>query len=211
MATDAAARYPCAMAVLKMEEGLQPEHNWQDETIVADAHLSLHSVNERFLQPLFALIQRNKAWLQKAMDWPQYVNKPEDTLKTLRANYLLHHRGFSKMFMLVLDGELVGVFSFNQMEAANRAAYIGYWIDQGAQGQGIVSRALAAVMEKYSREGSVRRFVIRCIVTNEASNRVALRNGFSLEGCLREAEYLNGAFHDQNIYARIVESAQTMP
>ncbi|NDJ57737.1 50S ribosomal protein L7/L12-serine acetyltransferase [Enterobacteriaceae bacterium 4M9] len=199
------------MAYGYAEKTLQPKHNWQDETIEADAHLSLHSVSERFLQPLFALIQRNKVWLQQAMDWPQYVNKPEDTLKTLRANYLLHHRGFSKMFMLVLDGELVGVFSFNQMEAANRAAYIGYWIDEGAQGRGIIARALEAVIAKYAREGSVRRFVIRCIVTNEASNRVALRNGFTLEGCLRQAEYLNGAFHDQNIYARIVESAQTMP
>lgn len=178
---------------------------------MADAHLSLHSVNERFIAPLFALIQRNKAWLQQSMDWPQYVNKPEDTLKTLRANYLLHHRGFSKMFMLVLDGELVGVFSFNQLEAANRAGYIGYWIDQHAQGQGIVSRALTAVMDKYAREGIVRRFVIRCIVSNAASNRVAQRNGFILEGCLRQAEYLNGEFHDQNIYARIIDETQTMP
>jgi len=42
-------------------------------------------------------------------------------------------------------------------------------------------------------------------VTNHASNQVALRNGFTLEGCLKEAEFLNGKFHDQNLYARIID------
>jgi ribosomal-protein-serine acetyltransferase len=30
-------------------------------------------------------------------------------------------------------------------------------------------------------------------VANHKSNQVALRNGFTLEGCLKQAEYLNGA------------------
>jgi ribosomal-protein-serine acetyltransferase len=42
-------------------------------------------------------------------------------------------------------------------------------------------------------------------VANEASNRVALRNGFILEGCLRQAEFLNGSFYDQNIYGQIID------
>ena len=181
-------------------------HSWQDETLEIDARLRLASVNENFLEPLYALIISNKAWLQQAMDWPQHVVDKEDTLKTLRGNYFLHHRNFSKMFMILHDSVLVGVFSLNVIEHANKAAYIGYWLAQAAQGQGIISRALQAVMQKYAQEGAVRRFVIRCIVANEASNRVALRNGFSLEGRLKQAEFLNGRFHDQNIYARIIAS-----
>lgn len=186
-------------------------HTWQDEIINIEEHLYLHSVNERFLEPFFILIQRNKPRLQRAMDWPQYVNVPQDTLKTLRANYILHHRGLTKMFMIQYDGELVGVLSFNQIEAASKTAYIGYWLDEAVQGQGIVSRALQALMHKYAQKGAIRRFVIRCIVSNAASNRVAQRNGFVLEACLRQAEYLNGRYHDQNIYARIIDVSQRMP
>ncbi len=62
------------------------------------------------------------------------------------------------------------------------------------------------MMAHYAQTGEVRRFVIKCIVTNAASNRVAQRNGFTLEGRLKEAEYLNGAFHDQHIDGRIIEA-----
>jgi ribosomal-protein-serine acetyltransferase len=40
-------------------------------------------------------------------------------------------------------------------------------------------------------------------VANKHSNNVALRNGFTLEGCLREAEFLNGRFDDVNLYGKI--------
>ncbi|WP_435930447.1 50S ribosomal protein L7/L12-serine acetyltransferase [Dryocola sp. BD613] len=184
---------------------MQAAENWQDDAININETLTLHSVHERYADELFALVVRNKAWLQKAMEWPQYVTSREDTLKTVEGNYILHHRGYAKMFLIYRDKRMVGVISFNQIEPTNKTAYIGYWLDETAQGQGIISQALEAIVAKYAGEGVVRRFVIKCIVSNEASNKVAQRNGFTLEGCLRQAEFLNGEFHDQNIYARIEE------
>ncbi len=52
----------------------------------------------------------------------------------------------------------------------------------------------------------LRRFVIKCRVDNPQSNQVALRNGFILEGCLKQAEFLNDAYDDVNLYARIIDS-----
>ena len=100
---------------------------------------------------------------------------------------------------------MIGVLSFNQIEPSNKTAYIGYWLDEAWQGKGLLSQALQAFIARYADSGEVRRFVIKCRVANEASNRVALRNGFRLEGTLKEAEYLNGQFYDQNIYALIVD------
>ncbi|MGB7799707.1 50S ribosomal protein L7/L12-serine acetyltransferase [Buttiauxella sp.] len=179
--------------------------NWQDDLITIDDSITLHSIHERYVDEIFALVQKNKAWLQTAMDWPQYVLSVEDSRKMAQGNYLLHHRGYAKMFLIFQQQKMVGVVSFNQIEPTNKTAYIGYWLDKDALGQGIISRAVEAVVEKYAREGVVRRFVIKCIVSNVASNQVALRNGFSLEGRLKQAEFLNGEFHDQNIYGRIVE------
>ncbi|MBU4683513.1 50S ribosomal protein L7/L12-serine acetyltransferase [Cedecea davisae] len=184
---------------------MENNEEWQDEIIEVDAQIALHSVSDKYVEPLFALIQRNKNWLQKAMNWPQFVTTTEDTRKTVQSNLMLHHRGYAKMFMILYRDELVGVFSFNQIVPTDKTAYIGYWLSEDMQGKGIVSAALEAVIGKYSAQGTVRRFVIKCIVTNIASNSVAKRNGFTLEGCLRQAEYLNGEFHDQNIYGRIVD------
>lgn len=184
---------------------MQDIENSQDEIITLGNKLTLRSVNEKYADELFALVERNKRWLSKAMEWPQYVTSAEDSRKNIQGNYILHHRGYAKMFLIFCDEQMVGVFSFNQIEPTNKTAYIGYWLDEAQQGKGIISQAIEAAIEKYSREGVVRRFVIKCSVSNEASNRVAKRNGFTLEGCLRQAEFLSGKFHDQNIYARIVE------
>ncbi|MNE87169.1 Ribosomal-protein-serine acetyltransferase [compost metagenome] len=59
-------------------------------------------------------------------------------------------------------------------------------------------------MRYYAERGEVRRFVIKCRVANAQSNSVAVRNGFELEGCLKEAEFLNGEFQDVNSYAKII-------
>ena len=119
---------------------------------------------------------------------------------------MLHQRDYAKMFLIFAGEEMLGVLSFNQIEPLNKAAYIGYWIDETQQGKGILSRALQAFIHHYAGRGEIRRFVIKCRVKNQASNQVAQRNGFELEGCLKQAEFLNGHYDDVNLYARIIDS-----
>lgn len=49
--------------------------------------------------------------------------------------------------------------------------------------------------------------MIKCRVNNVQEQPVALRNGFQLEGCLRQAEFLNGDYYDVNLYARIIDDS----
>ncbi len=138
------------------------------------------------------------------------MRNEDETRRHVQGNVMLHQRDYAKMFLLFLDKQLVGVLSFNQIEPQNKTAYIGYWIDEEHQGQGLLSRSLQAFIRHYAASGLVRRFVIKCRVANTRSNQVALRNGFVLEGCLRQAEYLNGSYDDQNIYARIIDRDEAL-
>ena len=174
--------------------------------IVSDA-LELRAVEEQHVTPLHQLVLKNKSWLQQSLNWPQFVASEEDTRKNVQGNMMLHQRGIAKMFLIFCEGKMVGVLSFNQIEPSNKTGYIGYWLDERAQGQGILSAALQAFIRYYVESGDIRRFVIKCRVDNLRSNQVALRNGFLLEGCLRQAEFLNDRFHDQNIYARIIDKS----
>lgn len=179
----------------------------QDDHIPVSDSLALCAINEQDVPELHQLVLKNKAWLQQFLDWPQYVGSEDDSLKNAQSNIMLHQRGYAKMFLMKFQGRIVGVLSFNSVEPTNKTAYIGYWLDEDHQRQGLLSQALKAFMAFYAARGDVRRFVIKCRVDNVASNAVALRNGFTREGCLKEAEYLNGRFDDQNIYARIIDSA----
>lgn len=169
---------------------------------VSDA-LELRAVEERYAADLHNLVVKNKTFLQTAFDWAQHVGSEDDTRRNVQSNQMLHQRGYAKMFLIFKDDALVGVLSFNTIEPMNKTGYIGYWLDEGHQGQGNLSRSLQAFMSYYAERGEIRRFVIKCRVANQHSNGVAVRNGFTLEGCLREAEYLNGRFDDVNIYGKI--------
>ena len=173
------------------------------EIIPVSQHIELRAVEERYTADLHNLVVKNKPWLQTAFDWAQHASSEEDTRRNVQSNQMLHQRGYAKMFLIFKDDALVGVLSFNTIEPTNKAGYIGYWLDEDHQGQGILSRSLQAFMRYYAERGEIRRFVIKCRVGNQNSNNVALRNGFTLEGCLREAEYLNGRFDDVNIYGKI--------
>lgn len=177
------------------------------EIITVNETLSLQAVSESHISELHQLVLRNKAWLQQTLNWPQYVTGEQDTRQNVQGNMMLHQRGIAKMFLIFKAEKMVGVLSFNQIEPSNKTGYIGYWLDEAAQGKGILSAALQAFIDYYTDSGEIRRFVIKCRVDNLPSNRVAQRNGFKLEGCLRQAEFLNDKFHDQNIYARIIDNA----
>ncbi|MBV7556517.1 50S ribosomal protein L7/L12-serine acetyltransferase [Enterobacter sp. ENT02] len=173
------------------------------EIIPVSQQIELRSVEERYTTDLHSLVIKNKNFLQTAFDWAQHVGSEEDTRRNVQSNQMLHQRGYAKMFLIFHDDALAGVLSFNAIEPANKTGYIGYWLDEAHQGKGILSRSLQAFMRHYVELGTVRRFVIKCRVDNHSSNAVALRNGFMLEGCLREAEYLNGRYDDVNTYARL--------
>ncbi|QLY65372.1 50S ribosomal protein L7/L12-serine acetyltransferase [Enterobacter asburiae] len=175
----------------------------KSEVIPVSDALELRAVEERYAAELHNLVVKNKTFLQTAFDWAQHVGSEEDTRRNVQSNQMLHQRGYAKMFLIFKDDALVGVLSFNTIEPANKTGYIGYWLDESHQGQGILSRSLQAFMRYYFERGEIRRFVIKCRVANQHSNGVAVRNGFTLEGCLREAEYLNGRFDDVNIYGKI--------
>ncbi|ATG01052.1 MULTISPECIES: 50S ribosomal protein L7/L12-serine acetyltransferase [Lelliottia] len=176
------------------------------ETITVTDRIELRAVDERYTTELHKLVIKNKTWLQTAFDWAQHVGSEDDTRRNVQSNQMLHQRGYAKMFLIFQDESLKGVLSFNAIEPTNKTGYIGYWLDKASQGQGILSQSLQAFMRYYVERGEIRRFVIKCRVANAQSNHVAVRNGFALEGCMKEAEYLNGEFEDVNSYAKIIRS-----
>lgn len=185
---------------------MSTETTIDDAVIQVSPELTLKMADESFVSELHQLILRNRHWLQHTLNWPQSVSSEADTRQTMLSNVMLHQRGYAKMFLIQHQTNIVGVLSFNAIEPLNKTGYIGYWLDEAHQGKGILSACLQAFIHYYARRGSIRRFVIKCRVANLRSNQVALRNGFTLEGCLKQAEFLNGEYHDQHIYARILDA-----
>lgn len=174
-----------------------------EQSLCVDENIQLAPASSRFATELFSVVDRNRKEFSQYMAWPRFVKTVDDESGFLDACLAAHQKNEGKTYVILFNDAAVGLLSFNSIDSANKTAYIGYWLDMRVQGQGVITRALNALVKEYSDRKLINRFVIKCSVSNLKSNKVAQRCGFVLEGKMRKAELLNGVFHDQNVYSYI--------
>ena len=94
-------------------------------------------------------------------------------------------------FAILYRGELAGTIGCggNEDDWQHRRATIGYMLHPQYRGQGIVTRALRAVLDIVYPEVGFDRIQITCDVDHIKSKAVAERVGFTLEGIRRHARW----------------------
>ncbi|UTO28528.1 50S ribosomal protein L7/L12-serine acetyltransferase [Bartonella harrusi] len=175
----------------------------KEENLYVDDNIRLTTPSRKFAPALYESIHCNREYFSQFMAWPRFVNHENDTANFLDSCFLAHQKDEGKTYVILFKENPVGLLSFNNIDHENKTGYIGYWLDRKAQGNGIITRAIKALVKHYSSHHLLKRFVIKCATANQKSNAVAKRCGFELEGTLKQAEYLNSVFHDQNIYSWI--------
>jgi ribosomal-protein-serine acetyltransferase len=104
---------------------------------------------------------------------------------------------------LVLDGEIAGGIGFHRVDWLNRSTSIGYWLAADAQGRGLMTAAVTALLDYAFFEWDLHRVVIEVIVGNERSRAIPERLGFRQEAILREAKLVRGSHEDTRLYAML--------
>ncbi|WP_142415828.1 GNAT family N-acetyltransferase [Bartonella massiliensis] len=175
-----------------------------EKVINVDKNIQLTPACSKYAGELFEILEHNRDEFRKYLAWTDYVTTEYDEAVFLDKCLLAHQKNEEKTYVILHDGAAVGILSFNSIDSGNKTAYIGYWLDVRAQGQGIITKSMKALIQTYAESDKIKRFVLKCSVHNMRSNAVAQRCGFTFEGKLRKAELLNGVFYDQNIYSLIV-------
>ena len=67
-----------------------------------------------------------------------------------------------------------------------RSAEVGYWLDAGFEGRGLVTRAVTAVLDHALGPLGLHRVELQTTTNNKRSQSVAQRLGFTQKGVLRE-------------------------
>jgi RimJ/RimL family protein N-acetyltransferase len=106
--------------------------------------------------------------------------------------------------MVLLDGDrLVGAAGFVEPSAEHSSTQLGYWLAADAQGRGLMTRAVAALVDQAFGPWGFERVEIRVAAGNSRSRAVAERLGFREEGRLRAGHRVAGAVHEELIYGRL--------
>lgn len=159
----------------------------------------------RLLEPhhaplIFARVEAEREYLGEWLPWVESTGSAahvgaflEKSLAKFTAN-----NGFDAGIWL--EGEFAGGIGVHYYDWENRRTEIGYWLSQAATGRGIMTACCRTVIRYLFDELHLHRVEIRCATGNLKSRRIPERLGFTLEGTLRRAQFLNDRYVDLAIY-----------
>lgn len=97
-----------------------------------------------------------------------------------------------------LDGSPVGLMVLSEVELAARSATLSLFIAETRdRSRGIGRDAVSTLADAFFDQWGYHRLSARAEAANEGAIAFYQRLGFAVEGRLREASYIDGAFHDQ--------------
>jgi len=171
-------------------------------------HSRLRLLEESDAGELFALIEANRAHLSRWLPWAS-AQDAEGTLEFIRGTRggAADRTGFT--FAIVCDDALTGVIGLEPIDWTHRTASIGYWLGEGQQGRGTMTRAVRALVEHAGTVLELNRIEIRAAVGNARSRAIPERLGFREEGTLRQAERVGGTYLDIVVYSLVGPSELT--
>jgi ribosomal-protein-alanine N-acetyltransferase len=114
--------------------------------------------------------------------------------------------GRSLPFAVMLHGSLAGQISVaNVVRGAFQSASVGYWVACEAAGRGVMSTALALVVDHCFTAVGLHRIEANIRPENEPSLRVVRKLGFREEGRHTRFLFIDGAWRDHLSFALTIE------
>jgi len=111
-------------------------------------------------------------------------------------------------FAITINNEAIGgIGLIVGKDIERKSSEVGYWLGEEHWGKGIVSSALKCIVEFAFNELELERIFAVPLEDNTASRRVLEKNGFILEGILRNSVIKSGKIYNQALYARIREKS----
>lgn len=115
-------------------------------------------------------------------------------------------RGAALPFAVTLDGRFVGhVMVGNVVREPLLSAYVGYWVDARVANGGVITAAVAMVVDHCFGAVGLHRLEATVRPENGPSQRVLTKLGFRLEGVFRRYLDVDGGWRDHECYALTAE------
>ena len=176
--------------------------------------MSIHKINEDLSlkrielsdsESVFELTDRSRDHLRKWLPWLDSTTKIGNTTEFIKGCLKGFEENKSLTSVILFKGEIVGVAGYNNINWSNKTAYIGYWLGEGFQGNGIMTEVAKALTDYAFDELGLNKVEIRAAVGNRKSRAIPERLNFVNEGCIRQAEWLYDHYVDHVVYGILAE------
>jgi ribosomal-protein-serine acetyltransferase len=172
-------------------------------TLKVDDEIELQLFQYHHALKLHQLVEENRDHLREWMPWVDSMNSPFhfESIIPVWLNQFAENSGCN--VGIRYKGVLVGSIGLHQIDWHNRTASIGYYLAKSAEGNGVMTRAVQALLNYAFFDLGLNRIEIRCGVNNKKSRAIPERLGFTREGLVRDGEQLYGKYHDLIVYGML--------
>lgn len=170
-----------------------------------DEELSLKLLELKDAERVFEITNQSREYLREWLPWLDITTKLEDTKGFINICLKGFAENKSVNTLIMYKGQIVGVAGYNQINWSNKTAYIGYWLGQEYQGNGVMTRVAKALTDYAFKELKLDKVEIRVALENKKSRGIPERLGFVNEGCIRQAEWLYDHYVDHIVYGMLVK------
>lgn len=167
--------------------------------------LSLKLIELNDAKRVFELTNKSRDYLKEWLPWLDTSKKIEDTNEFIKSCVNGFSENKSLNTVILFREEIVGVAGYNTINWASKTAYIGYWLGEEFQGNGIMTEVARALTDYALNELNLNKVEIRAAVLNKKSRSIPERLNFVNEGCIRQAEWLYDHYVDHVVYGMLAE------
>ncbi|UQS84927.1 GNAT family N-acetyltransferase [Apilactobacillus apisilvae] len=154
---------------------------------------------------LFNLIDQDRNRIMKWLPWVKHMQTVKDEQIFLSNSLIDYQNNKSLIVVIKYHGDIAGTISFNGFDENRHTADIGYWLGKDFTGYGIIHRCVIGMLDIGFNHYDLNKIIINAAVENNASNNVAKKCNFHLDGVLRENELLLDGFHDENTWSLLLK------
>lgn len=169
--------------------------------------ISIRPIRESDQHSFYELANNNKDRLEDffpiTLEKAQTIEKSLEAIKFYKALAAVNELHVF-VFEHVNDSKPIGMVFIKNIDPRTNKCELAYFIDKGHTNKGYTSLAVQQAIDIAFNKLNLNKVYCRIATDNEASNKLALRSGFQLEGVLRkEYRINNGDLIDLNYYGRL--------
>lgn len=170
-----------------------------------DDELKIELIQQQHKEELFRLVDTNREHLRKWLLWVDKRQTAEDfdTIIPQWISKYANNDGFDAGIRY--KERLVGMIGLHHIDWQNKATSIGYFLSEEAQGKGIITKCVRALITYLFDELDLHRIEIQCAETNHRSRTIPIKLGFFEEGIKRDGQWLYDHYENLITY-RLLKS-----
>jgi ribosomal-protein-serine acetyltransferase len=164
-------------------------------------NLRLALISEQYTQAIYDLACANRNYLREWLPWVDNMHDESFTEAFVMRCLKGQEEGISASYVILQNNEIIGTIGLFKIDNQNKSAEIGYWLAEAQQGKSIMRKCCKHLITHCFTTLSLNRIQIRCATENSKSAHIPRALGFTKEGRLRAAEWLNDRFTDLYLFS----------